>query len=228
MPHDKNGTLLQVGDRVLIPAIVTAIQPGDDYCNATLAADPMPPYEKPYPLTMNTRQVVLQERVAVIGDAASVAAMSKALDAAIAGDAAPSAEAESAPPTPGRVMTMPDGSKTELEPGQFDAPTIRIAVKGSRGFSDPAYGLSGTEWGFNPGPGNDAEARFQAALADALARPADLVVLDYGHASDYHSEQDGKLVQFVVPNGYHLVLAADGSADGIAKNEPADTATVTA
>lgn len=36
MPHDCNGDLLQVGDRVLIPAEVINITSGEDYCNLTV------------------------------------------------------------------------------------------------------------------------------------------------------------------------------------------------
>lgn len=58
MPHDKNGHVLQAGDRVNIPCIVDAVQAGEDYCNVTLrTVDPMPPYSVPNTITLNTRQV---------------------------------------------------------------------------------------------------------------------------------------------------------------------------
>ena len=34
--HDKNGTPLKKGDRVLIPAVITEIHPTEEYCNVSL------------------------------------------------------------------------------------------------------------------------------------------------------------------------------------------------
>ena len=34
--HDKNGVPLKKGDRVLIEAIITDLNPSEDYCNVTL------------------------------------------------------------------------------------------------------------------------------------------------------------------------------------------------
>lgn len=36
MPHDKNGTLLNVGDRVSVEFEVTGIHMAEEYCNTTL------------------------------------------------------------------------------------------------------------------------------------------------------------------------------------------------
>lgn len=36
MPHDKNGTLLQVGDRVTVQFEVKELHMAEDYCNCTL------------------------------------------------------------------------------------------------------------------------------------------------------------------------------------------------
>lgn len=36
MPHDRKGKILKAGDFVLIPAIVTDIQAGEDFCNVTV------------------------------------------------------------------------------------------------------------------------------------------------------------------------------------------------
>jgi hypothetical protein len=59
MPHDLNGNLIQVGDKVNIPATVTAVQPGEDYCNLTVEYDiAMPPYITKNQGTFNTKQVV--------------------------------------------------------------------------------------------------------------------------------------------------------------------------
>jgi hypothetical protein len=60
MPHDRKGNILKEGDIVSIPARITSIQPGEEYCNVTLATiEPMPPYTDPYSITLNTRQVDL-------------------------------------------------------------------------------------------------------------------------------------------------------------------------
>ena len=65
--HDRNGTLIQEGDVVLIQAKVTAAYGGADYCNVTLAVG----FEKEHgpdnvqsSLTVNTRQTVLFDRPA--------------------------------------------------------------------------------------------------------------------------------------------------------------------
>lgn len=34
--HDRNGTELKVGDVVMVEAIITQLQPSDDYCNVNL------------------------------------------------------------------------------------------------------------------------------------------------------------------------------------------------
>ncbi len=34
--HDANGTLLKVGDRVLIPAIIKRLDIGEEFCNVSL------------------------------------------------------------------------------------------------------------------------------------------------------------------------------------------------
>lgn len=34
--HDANGTRLKKGDTVLIPAVITDLSPGEEYCNVTL------------------------------------------------------------------------------------------------------------------------------------------------------------------------------------------------
>lgn len=36
MPHDKNGSLIEIGDIVNIPCLVKSIQATDDYCNLTV------------------------------------------------------------------------------------------------------------------------------------------------------------------------------------------------
>lgn len=34
--HDRNGTLLQKGDTVLIPCVIDSLSEGEDFCNVTL------------------------------------------------------------------------------------------------------------------------------------------------------------------------------------------------
>ncbi len=57
MPHDAKGQIIQEGDEVVIRARVKRVDLGDQYCNVTLEALPMPPYEVPYSIVLNTRQV---------------------------------------------------------------------------------------------------------------------------------------------------------------------------
>lgn len=60
MPHDKNGTLLNVGDRVTMEFIVKDVFAAEEYCNINLeSVDPL--YPGPNKTTLgavNTRQVV--------------------------------------------------------------------------------------------------------------------------------------------------------------------------
>lgn len=58
MPHDKNGTLVNVGAKVRVDFTVTQVYQGDDnYCNASLeTVEPMFPGEHKTALTINTRQ----------------------------------------------------------------------------------------------------------------------------------------------------------------------------
>jgi hypothetical protein len=59
MPHDKNGELLAVGDRVMIPARVKAIHLTEDYCNCEVEmTERMPPNNTVSHTTLNTRQVI--------------------------------------------------------------------------------------------------------------------------------------------------------------------------
>lgn len=60
MPHDKNGVILAVGDRVTVEFTVTSVSTGDEYCNVNLeSVEPM--YPGPHKTTLgavNTRQTV--------------------------------------------------------------------------------------------------------------------------------------------------------------------------
>lgn len=58
MPHDVNGTKLEVGDEVIVRCKVTAISAGEEYCNVTLTTDePMKPSGTPYSIALNAGQV---------------------------------------------------------------------------------------------------------------------------------------------------------------------------
>lgn len=62
--HDKNGSHLQVGDIVLIPARVKELQPTDDYCNVNLESihGRRPDGVKETIYSINTAVTVLLER----------------------------------------------------------------------------------------------------------------------------------------------------------------------
>ena len=61
MPHDVNGKLLQLNDRVYLPCIVKGLQAGDEYCNCTLeSVYPMYPGNSKTAVTVNTKQVAKQ------------------------------------------------------------------------------------------------------------------------------------------------------------------------
>jgi hypothetical protein len=58
MPHDKNGKALQVGDAVIVRAVVAQVCESPDYCNVTLkTVEPMHPGDLRSSLVLNTRQV---------------------------------------------------------------------------------------------------------------------------------------------------------------------------
>lgn|SRR5262249_2131054 len=61
--HDRNGTPLKVGDIIMIPARVTLVQPGPDYCN--LSAQSLygrKPDDMNENFSINTSVVILHER----------------------------------------------------------------------------------------------------------------------------------------------------------------------
>ena len=59
MPHDAKGNVLKPGDRIVIPATVLVVHPGQDYCNCDVEFEyPMPPNAARSRFsTLNTRQV---------------------------------------------------------------------------------------------------------------------------------------------------------------------------
>lgn len=58
LPHDKNGTVVSVGDIVTVEFVVKDVSPNDEYCNCTLeTAIPMFPANYATSLVVNTKQV---------------------------------------------------------------------------------------------------------------------------------------------------------------------------
>lgn len=61
IPHDRNGKLLSVGDKVLVPCRVRQVSTGtESYCNVTVETEePMLPSKDPTVLSLNAGQVEL-------------------------------------------------------------------------------------------------------------------------------------------------------------------------
>ena len=67
MPHDKNGQLLAVGDKVTIEAVVTSVQTGEEYCNVGVETiEPMFPGEHKTGITLNAKQVIKAVVAAIV------------------------------------------------------------------------------------------------------------------------------------------------------------------
>lgn len=63
MPHDKNGTVLQPGDSVLIRGTVREVHAGEEYCNLNVDTDePMYPGDSKTLIVVNARQVEFVSR----------------------------------------------------------------------------------------------------------------------------------------------------------------------
>lgn len=64
--HDKNGTELKKGDVVLVPAVITELQAGEDYCNVTIQSvhGRRPDGSKETISAINTGVLVLHDRPA--------------------------------------------------------------------------------------------------------------------------------------------------------------------
>lgn len=63
--HDRNGTPIQKGDKVLIEAVVDEVYAGADYCNVRLAIGsdkPHGPANIQSSVTLNSHQTLLLER----------------------------------------------------------------------------------------------------------------------------------------------------------------------
>lgn len=59
MPHDRDGTLLKVGNTVMVPARVKELHDTEEYCNVTLETlQPMHPGNVRSTLVLNAKQVV--------------------------------------------------------------------------------------------------------------------------------------------------------------------------
>lgn len=67
MPHDANGNLLKVGDKVTVNAIVSNISAQEDYCNLTINIPAKNETEVETNVTLNTKQV-FKESVAEPAD----------------------------------------------------------------------------------------------------------------------------------------------------------------
>jgi hypothetical protein len=58
MPHDRNEKLLEVGDFVMVPCVITHIQPSIEFCNLSLeTVEKMYPGENKTTITLNSGQV---------------------------------------------------------------------------------------------------------------------------------------------------------------------------
>lgn len=57
--HDAKGNLLKIGDKVMIPCVITEIQASEEYCNCTVELEySMPPYTtKTTFSSINTKQL---------------------------------------------------------------------------------------------------------------------------------------------------------------------------
>jgi len=63
MPHYRNGNILEVGDEVMVPAKITSVQAGLEYCNLTVETiEPMYPGDSKNTITLNTKQVEKVQR----------------------------------------------------------------------------------------------------------------------------------------------------------------------
>jgi hypothetical protein len=67
MPHDANGELLKVGDRVVLYGTITYIGANPEYCNCSVELEyKMPPDNQVVSVSaLNTKQVVKREKDAL-------------------------------------------------------------------------------------------------------------------------------------------------------------------
>jgi hypothetical protein len=65
MPHDVKSRLLQVGDPVMIPGVITALSPSADYCNCSVELEHLmlPEKTKTVISSINTRQLIRANHV---------------------------------------------------------------------------------------------------------------------------------------------------------------------
>jgi hypothetical protein len=62
MPHDRDGKILNVGDRINIPCNIKSITTSEELCNVTVeTAQPMFPETYRTTLVLNSKQVVKVE-----------------------------------------------------------------------------------------------------------------------------------------------------------------------
>jgi hypothetical protein len=58
MPHDRKGQPLNIGDKIVIPAIIKDIQDNPDYCNVTLETEEvMHPGDSKNVINLNAAQI---------------------------------------------------------------------------------------------------------------------------------------------------------------------------
>jgi len=62
--HDRNGTELRKGDRVMVECVIEDLLPGDDYCNVTLetVSGRRPDGDKEHISAINTGVLTLVSR----------------------------------------------------------------------------------------------------------------------------------------------------------------------
>lgn len=68
MPHDRKNKAIQIGDVVMVPAIVTGVDKHEDFINLALETiETMYPGEHKTPLLLNCRQVeVINPTIGVV------------------------------------------------------------------------------------------------------------------------------------------------------------------
>lgn len=187
MPHDKNGKLLNDGDRVFVPAIVRQVHVGDEYCNVTLETEEaMHPSPSKTTITLNTRQVILQ--------AAAVLLLLLALTLSGSAQTNPPA-----PPTPSGLTDLGNtvlGYFTSMNPAldsTFGASSFDLwtGVSSVQGGDAPIVNDLGLSYDlFRPAPATNATVRTAISLEN--------VIRDSGLAGNLISDQFGPSFSIIV------------------------------
>jgi hypothetical protein len=77
MLHDCRGSLLSVGDDVILRAKVTSVSPGEQFCNCTVEATEKPEGECPTVVTCNSKffeKVIIQKTAPALGEQVKIKA----------------------------------------------------------------------------------------------------------------------------------------------------------